>query len=63
MNYLQEDHNLYLLHITNSMIASKHQQKIWLDMIEHMKTPVGLYNITTCPIALTKIVKNYKYKK
>jgi len=73
-----EDHNLYLLHsvnnnttITNSLMASKPHQKIWLDMIEHMKTPAGIYNITnyTCvmfttgPIALTKIGKNYKYKK
>jgi mannosyltransferase OCH1-like enzyme len=63
---------IYLLHsadikknITNSIIASKPHQKIWLDMIEHMKKPVGIYNITkyTCviyttgPSALNNIVK------
>ena len=75
-----ENHNLYLLHsaetskiITNSIIASKPHQKIWLDMIDHMKKPAGIYNITkyTCvmyttgPCALNNIVNknNYKYKQ
>jgi len=74
----QEDHELYLVAssntpsvITNGFMAAKPGNKMWLDMIEEMKKPVGLSWIekhlhvmnTTGPMAFNRVVKKgYEYK-
>lgn len=67
-----EDSDLFLLAssnnpnvITNGFMASRPKNKLWLDMIEEMKKPPGIYNIerhilvmyTTGPMAFNKVVK------
>lgn len=70
-----EDHELYLLAssntpdvITNGFMASKPKNKLWLDMIEEMKQPPGIYSLekhlhvmnSTGPLALNRVVKRTK---
>lgn len=74
----EEKHDIYLLAssntpsvLTNGFMASLPGHKVWLDMIEEMKKPAGIYSIekhlhvmyTTGPVAFDRVVKagNYKY--
>lgn len=74
-----DDYNLFLLTssntpdvITNGLIAAKPKQKVFLDMIDEMKTPAGIYGLerhlmvmnTTGPVAFNRVVRrnNSKFK-
>lgn len=72
-----EEHDLYLLEsantpgvLTNMFMASKPKNQLWLDMIEDMSKPPGIYAIekhllimnTTGPMALTRVMKRTKHK-
>lgn len=75
-----EDHDLFLLAssnttnvITNGFMASKPRNTLWLDMIEEMKKPPGIFYLerhlhvmyTTGPGAFNRLVKrsNIKFKQ
>lgn len=69
-----EDHDLFLVSsanisefVTNEFMASKPGNEVWLDMMEEIKKPPGLFSSidrhlevmnTTGPVALTRVIKN-----
>lgn len=57
-------------HFTNSFMISKPKVSFWLDVIDEMKKPVGITNLTkhfivmnsTGPLMLTRVAKKYGKK-